>query len=124
MWPFRGEAVEEAARKLADLEHSQLVLSAVQWRQRVQQVLSGVAERVLNEPARQLVAQRLEETAAWVLESEDKESAAAAVHMAQIVRDACAPFEVGYLRTLLELSCGLARQAQRGEDEGQLILSG
>ena len=36
--------------------------------------------------------------------------------------DACAPLEVGYLRMLMELSCGLSRQQQRQRDEGKLIL--
>ena len=123
-WPFAGEAVDEAARKIADLERSQLVLSAVQKRERVHQVLSGAAEHVLDETATERVAQRLEEAAAGLLEGGDEEGAAAAVHMAQIIREARAPLEVGYLRMLLELSCGLARQAQRKEDEGKLILPG
>ncbi len=48
----------------------------------------------------------------------------AAVRTAEIIRDARAPLEVGYLRMLLELSCGLTRQQQRQEDEGKLILPG
>ena len=74
--------------------------------------------------ARQRVAQRLEEAAAGLLGGGDEEGAAAALCTAEIIRDACAPLEVGYLRMLLELSCGLTRQQQRQEDEGKLILPG
>ena len=123
-WPFAGEAIEEVVRRLAELERSQLVLSAGQKRERVQQVLAGAAERVLDDPTRQRVAQRLEEAAAGLLEGGDEEGAVAAVRTAEIIRDARAPLEVGYLRMLLELSCGLTRQQQRQEDEGRLILSG
>ncbi len=123
-WPFAGDAIEEAVRGLAELERSPLVLSAVQKRERVHQVLAGAAERVLDEPTRQRVAQRLEEAAAGLLEGGDEEGAAAAVRTAEIICDACAPLEVGYLRMLLELSCGLTRQQQRRQDEGKLILPG
>ncbi len=116
--------MDEAARKIADLERSRLVLSDVQKRGRVHQVLSGAAEHVLDETATERVAQRLEEAAAGLLEGGDEEGAAAAVHMAQLIREARTPLEVGYLRMLLERSCGLARQAQREEDEGKLILPG
>jgi len=44
--------------------------------------------------------------------------------MAEIIRRAGVPLEVGYLRTLLELSCALSGQQQREEDEGKLILPG
>ncbi len=121
-WPFAGDAIEEVVRRLTELERSQLVLSAVQKRERVQRVLAGAAERVLDQPTRQRVAQRLEEAAAGLLEAGDEEGATAAVRTAEIVRDACAPLEVGYLRMLMELSCGLSRQQQRQRDEGKLIL--
>jgi len=39
-WPLTGEAVQETVRQLAQLERSQLVLSGVQKRERVQEVLS------------------------------------------------------------------------------------
>ncbi len=123
-WLFAGEAIEEVVRRLAELERSQLVLSAVQKRERVHQVLAGAAERVLDEPTRQRVAQRLEEAAAGLLEGGDEEGAAAAVRTAEIIREARAPLEVGYLRMLSERSCGLTRQQQRQEDEGKLILPG
>lgn len=123
-WPFAGDAIEEAVRRLAELERSPLVLSAVQKGERVYQVLAAAAERILDEPTRQRVAQRLEEAAAGLLGGGDEEGAAAALRTAEIIRDACAPLEVGYLRMLLELSCGLTRQQQRQEDEGKLILPG
>ncbi len=121
-WLLAGEDVQEAARELGELERSQLVLSAVQKRERAHKVLSRAAERILDEATCRRLAQRLDETAAFLLEGGDEEGAAAAVRMSDIIRTARAPLEVGYLRMLLELSCGLARQKQQEEDRGKLIL--
>jgi hypothetical protein len=121
-WFLEGEAVQETAQQLAEQERSQLVLSAVQKRERSHELLSRAAERILDEATRERLACRLEEMAVFLLDSADEEGAAAGVRMAEIIRAARAPLEVAYLRMLVELSCNVARQQQQEEDKGKLIV--
>ena len=123
-WPLTGEEVEHAACELAELERSQLVLTAVQKRERAHEVLARAAERILDGVVRERIARRLEEMAAFWLDAGDEEGAAAGVRMAELLRSPRAPLEIGYLSRLLELSCGAAREQQREEDRGKLIVPG
>jgi hypothetical protein len=124
VWPLTGDSVREIAEKLEGIKNSHLVLSPAIQRERSDALLARAADEWLTPEVRERFARRLEETGVFFLESADREGALAAVHMAERIRTTPAPLAVGYLRTLLELSCGQARQQKREEDRGRLIVPG
>ncbi len=106
-WPPVGEAVEGLAAQIEAIEHSPLVLTELQQRERRAELIRESRDRVLDPSYVDRVAARLEESAVFLHEAGALEAATAALQVAGRVRDAEDPLGV----PLLELMLGIALDA-------------
>lgn len=124
-WPLRGEALEELARELLEIERSPLVLSELQKRERRAAAQLEAARTLFDAATLELYASRLEETAVFLDAEADEEGTRALLALAERVRGAAeAPLEIGFLRRALELSLRIAGERLEEEQKGKLIVPG
>jgi hypothetical protein len=121
-WLLTGPELERTAAALDDAEQSPIVLSEIARRERREERFAAAAGELLGPAVRARLAVRLDESAALLAARGDEPGAGACLALADRVRAASDPLRVGFLRALLELSIGLARQKRAREAGGKLIV--
>ena len=121
-WPPVGEPAEALVAQIEAIEHSPLVLTELQRRERRWELFREYADRVLDRPYRERVAARLEESAVFLLDAGNREAAVAAVQIARRVRAAADPLEVPFLELMLTLFLNAAQQRGDRADPSRLIV--
>ncbi|MEE9281830.1 MAG: hypothetical protein V3V67_16790 [Myxococcota bacterium] len=123
-WPPVGEPTEALLAQLEAIEHSPLVLSDLQKRERRWELIREASERVFGRAYRNHVAARLEESAVFLLEGGSRAAAAAAIQVAARVRDVEDPLQVPFLELMLTLFLDAARERPDRRDPTRLIVPG
>jgi hypothetical protein len=121
-WPPVGDQAEALAAQIEAIEHSPLVLTDVQKRERRWELFREYADRVLDRPYRERVAERLEESAVFLLDEGNREAAVAAVQVGRRVREAANPLEVPFMELMLTLFLNAAQQRRDKADPTRLIV--
>lgn len=121
-WPPVGEPADALAAQIEAIEHSPLVLTDLQKRERRWELFRQYADRVLDRPYRERVAARLEESAVFLLDAGNREAAVAAVQVGRRVRAAADPLEVPFLELMLTLLLNAAQQRGDKADPSRLIV--
>jgi hypothetical protein len=111
-------------RELESFEHSRIILSPGQQRDRRDRAVRDALLHVFNEAGRERLAERLEESAALWSTRGDARSAGAALHVASELRRATDPGRVAFARRCFEGSLGEAVSAARDEQRGRVVLPG
>jgi hypothetical protein len=123
-WLLRGERIDALVRELDEVERSPIVLAPVQKQGRRTKVLEHANQILFDAETRDRLATRLQETA-YVLDARgDRDGAIAALQEADGVRSAERPQDAPFLRMVLELSLGTAKQEVQEEQKGKLIIPG
>jgi hypothetical protein len=122
-WPPVGPAGEELASQIEAIEHSPLVLSDAQKRERRGELIREHADRLLDAAYRDRVAARLEESAVLLLDSGDRAEALAAIQVAGRIREAQEALRVPFLELMLTTFLNAERERPEKRDPTRLILS-
>jgi hypothetical protein len=122
-WFVSGPALERGEAALAEIEQSPLVLSEMARRERREERLAAVAAEVFDDATRARLAARLDESAALLESRGDASGAAACLGISDRVRAGRDPLRSGFLRAMLELSIGLARQRRTADAGGKRIVT-
>ncbi len=123
-WPLLGERIDGLEQQIHQIEHSLLVLSDAQKRERRSEALAAAAPAILDAAVRERLASRLEETAVFLEEEGDSEGAVALIALASRVRAAEQALAVDFLRRALELSLELARRRRHESESDKLMVRG
>ena len=121
-WPPLGEAVDGLAAQIEAIEHSPLVLTELQQRERRAELIRAARDRVLDASYRERVAVRLEESAVFLRESGNLEAATAALQVAGRVRDAEDSLRVPFLELMLGIALNATAKRVGRLDPTRLIV--
>ncbi len=120
-WPPLGEPVEGLAAQIESIEHSPLVLTELQQRERRAELIRAARDHVLDPSYRERVAVRLEESAIFLCEADKLEATTAALQVAGRVRDAEDPLCVPFLELMLTIALDATAKRVR-RDPARLIV--
>ncbi len=121
-WPPLGEPVEGLAAQIEAIEHSPLVLTELQQRERRAELIRAARDRVLDPSYRERVAVRLEESAIFLREARKPQAATAALQVAGRLRDAEDPLRVPFLELMLTIALEAAAKRVDRRDPTRLIV--
>lgn len=121
-WPPAGEAAEDLVARIESIEHSPLVLTELQRRERRLELVREARDRVLDAAYRERVAARLEESAVFSMADPGGKLPAAMLQVAVRVRRAEDPLAVPYLQRMLDVWLGSAQERPLRRDPTRLIV--
>ena len=122
VWPPAGEPVDGLAAQIEAIEHSPLVLTRQQQRERRAELIRESGDRVLDPSYRERVAARLEESAVFLCDAGKLEAATAALQVAGRVRGAEDPLGIPFLELMLAIALDATEKRVDKRDPTRLIV--